>query len=127
MYHVRERGGEKPVFKSSSLLQCEMTAISLTLASYYSTPKAHEVVNKTVVHMTVEPELAFAMMQVKMRNLIYNRKIQASMPYVPDRFTDLARTKIVAAIKSGRDLNDVKDRLCEEVDNYAAYVVESLV
>jgi hypothetical protein len=117
MYHVRERGGEKPVFKSSSLLQCEMTAISLTLASYYSTPKAHEVVNKTVVHMTVEPELAFAMMQVKMRNLIYNRKIQAS----------IARTKIVAAIKSGRDLNDVKDRLCEEVDNYAAYVVESLV
>ena len=126
VYSVRRKSDGRIVYESSALLEAEMVAIGLALASHYSAYAEYEVRNGVLVLNTITTDTAFGAMQVKMRNLIFNRKITKRMPYVPDRFTGLAHTKIMSAIRRDRGLDSVKDRLDTAVDEYAQQVRELL-
>lgn len=120
MYHVRRKEDRAVVFRSTSRLQCDMTAISLTLASLYDKKRVYEVVDKTTVLMTVTPELAFGMMQARMRLLVANRRVTPKMAYVPETpLLSYAEPRIIAAVKAKESLDPIKKRLSEEVDKLA--------
>lgn len=126
MYTVRHKATKEDVFSSPSRLQAEFVGIALALASHYGTPSEYEVRYKFQTLNTFTTDTAFGAMQGKMRNLIANRKITSRMPYVPDRFTGIAHTKILNAAKKDRGMDAVKERLSEVVDEYATYVKDSL-
>lgn len=126
MYVVRHKETKEEVFKASSLIQTEMVAIALALASHYASPAEYEVRQGYRTLNTISTDTAFGAMQTKMRNLIFNRKITSRMPYMPDRFTGLAHTKILKAAKKDRGMETVKNRLDAAVDEYAAYVKDSI-
>ena len=122
MYTVRNKDEKKDVFATQSLLQAEMVAIALALSSLYGTYQAYEVRRESVVLNTITTDTAFAAMQVKMRNLIFNRRVTKQMPFNPDRFTDFAHTKIVEAVMKDKDLDVVREKLYDEVEAYVEYV-----
>lgn len=124
IYGVRDVSADVVIYASTSRLEAEMVAISLALASLYREKGEFLVERNGRPINHYDSDTAFAAMQTKMRNLVYNKKVKPSMPFVPDRFTNMTTYQLVKAIKNNRT-NDVRIRVLERLDEYVEYVKEN--
>lgn len=118
-YTVKDEA-KKEVFKGESQLQCEFVAISLALASLYQENKQTYTIHKSgKVLGEVDHGQAFTLMQSKMRNLIYNRKVTERMPLGLERLTGYIHKKYASQTQEAADrqvlkkIHEIKDELEE--------------
>lgn len=101
-YSVKNKSDEV-VFETTSGLKAEFVAISLALVSLYGEPEIYSVYQDKKCINAFDTGNAFAAMQSKMRNLVYNRKVSRQMPLIVNTAEDYAQAKYLSGKKNGMD------------------------
>lgn len=127
LYSIREVDSKKVLFESESKIKADFVGVALALASLYNGRETYQLRYGDISMLTYESETAFGMMQGRMRNLIYNRRVTSSMPVVPvDRFADMAHSRVVKLIKTEDGKEKIRKKVEKATDRYIKHVEDNL-